>query len=386
MPGVKARRVALLLAAVVLVVLGTRDIRALRTYQETVVVSDSFTRRVNLGDYFPGIAGTPLDTSVYIFDSGVPGGSVLLLGGTHAYEPAGAMTAYIAMENLSVTKGKVFVIPRANRSASTLGMLGNAYPPFFHVKTPWGEKQYRIGDRETHPLEQWPDPFTYAHYPSGQMLAYQDSRNLNRVFPGRPEGNLTERTAYAISELIRREKIDMTIDVHEASLGYPVVSTYVCHQRAEEVCMMAAMVLSAGQFPMKTETSPKSLRGLTHREVGDYTNSLAVLMETPEPFIEKFAGPMTEQLMMEGRDEFIQTASTRGLLYTDYDIKKGASLDYRVARHLGGALEVINQMGTFFPDKQMTVTWPGYADVMKGGLGAFLHDPSKADPRKVFLD
>ena len=194
-------------------------------------------------------------------------------------------------------------------SASTLGMLGNAYPPFFHIKTPWGEKQYRIGDRETHPLDQWPDPFTFVHYPSTQNLAYQDSRNLNRTFPGRPDGNLTERTAWTISELIRREKIDMTIDVHEASLGYPVVSTYVCHQRADEMCMMASMMLSAEQFPMKTETSPKSLRGLTHREVGDFTTSFAVLMETPEPFIEKFAGPMTEELMLDGRDEFIQTAA-----------------------------------------------------------------------------
>ena len=147
------------------------------------------------------------------------------------------------------------------------------------------------------------------HYPSTQNLAYQDSRNLNRTFPGRPDGNLTERTSFAISELIRREKIDMTIDVHEASLGYPVVSTYVCHQRAEELCMMAAMMLSAEQFPMKTETSPTSLRGLTHREIGDFTDSLAVLMETPEPFIDKFVGPMTEELMLTGRDEFVQTAA-----------------------------------------------------------------------------
>jgi len=378
------RRFALLAAAVILMVAGTTEIRALRSYQETVAVSDAFTRRVALSGYFPGIAGTRNDASVYLFDSGVPGGSVLILGGVHPYEPASPMTAYLVMENVAVTKGRVFVIPRANPSASTLGMLGNAYPPFFHIKTPWGQKKYRIGDRETHPLDQWPDPFTAVHYPSTQNLAYQDSRNLNRMFPGRPDGNLTERTAYAISELIRREKIDMTIDVHEASLGYPVVSTYVCHQRADEMCMMASMVLSAEQFPMKTETSPKSLRGLTHREIGDFTNSFAVLMETPEPFIEKFAGPMTEDLMLYGHDEFVQTAAARGLLYTDYDIKTGASLDYRVGRHLAGAAEVIKQMGEFFPEKALRVTWPTYAEVMKQGIGAFLHDPAKADARRVF--
>jgi predicted deacylase len=378
------RRIGLLAASVVLMAVGTTDIRALRSYQETVVVSDAFTRRVTLSAYFPDIAGTLMDASVYLFDSGVPGGTVLILGGVHPYEPASPMTAYVVMENIAVAKGRVFVIPRANVSASTLGMLGNAYPPFFHVKTPWGIKKYRIGDRETHPLDQWPDPFTAVHYPSTQNLAYQDSRNLNRMFPGRRDGNLTERTAFAISELIRREKIDMTIDVHEASLGYPVVSTYVCHQRADEMCMMASMVLSAEQFPMKTETSPKSLRGLTHREIGDFTDSFAVLMETPEPFIEKFAGPMTEDLMLYGRDEFIQTAAARGLLYTDYDIKTGASLDYRVGRHLAGAAEIIKQMGEFYPEKAVGLSWPSYPDLVKQGIGAFLHDPSTADQRRVF--
>jgi hypothetical protein len=265
-------------------------------------------------------------------------------------------------------------------------MLGNAYPPFFRIKTPWGEKQYRIGDRETSPLEQWPDPFTFVHYPSTQNLAYQDSRNMNRTYPGRPDGNLTERTSYAVSEMIRREKIDMTIDLHEASLGYPVVSTYVCHQRADEMCMMASMILSAEQFPMKTEVSPKALRGLTHREIGDFTDSFAVLMETPEPFIDKFVGPMTEALMLTGRDEFMQTAADRGLLYADYNMKTGASLDYRVGRHLAGAAEVIKQMCEFFPAKRVLVSWPTYPEVMKHGIGYFLHDPAKADSRRVFLN
>ena len=379
------RRLALLLASLVLMVVGTRDIRALRAYRETVVVSDAFTRQVPLSTYFDGIRGTLMDVPVFLFDSGTPGGSVLILGGAHPYEPASPMTAYVMMENLAVTQGRVFVIARANMSASTQGMLGNAYPPFFRIRTGWGEKTYRIGDRETHPLEQWPDPFTFVHYPSTQNLAYQDSRNLNRTFPGRPDGNLTERTSFAISELIRREKIDLTIDVHEASMGYPVVSTYVCHQRAEEMCMMAAMVLSAEQFPMKTETSPKTLRGLTHREIGDFTDSFAVLMETPEPFIDKFVGPMTEALMLTGQDEFMQTAADRGLLYAEYDINTGATLDYRVGRHLGGAAEVVKQMGEFYPAKKIVATWPSYAEVMEKGIGAFLHDPAKAPPGRVFM-
>ena len=41
-------------------------------------------------------------------------------------------------------------------------------------------------------------------------------------------------------------------------------------------------------------------------------------------------------------------------------------------------------MGAFFPEKEMAVSWPSYADVMEKGIGAFLHDPSKADPKRVF--
>ena len=56
--GWAARRVALLVAAVVLAVAGTREIRALRAFRETVVVSDAFTRQVPLSTYFEGIRGT----------------------------------------------------------------------------------------------------------------------------------------------------------------------------------------------------------------------------------------------------------------------------------------------------------------------------------------
>jgi hypothetical protein len=107
-------------------------------------------------------------------------------------------------------------------------------------------------------------------------------------------------------------------------------------------------------------------------------------METPEPFIDKFVGPMTEALMLTGKDEFMQTAADRGLLYAEYDMKTGATLDYRVARHLAGAAEIIKQMGEFHPEKTIVVSWPTYAEVMEKGVGAFLHDPAKAPPERVF--
>ena len=48
---------------------------------------------------------------------------------------------------------------------------------------------------------------------------------MNRAWPGRANGTLTEQTAYAFMELIKREKVDIEIDLHEAELQYPVIST-----------------------------------------------------------------------------------------------------------------------------------------------------------------
>ena len=43
---------------------------------------------------------------------------------------------------------------------------------------------------------------------------------------------------------------------------------------------------------MSLEPSPASLHGLTHRELGDHTNTLALLMETGNPA----QGRLTERL------------------------------------------------------------------------------------------
>jgi predicted deacylase len=388
----------ILILTIVLVVafLGAQEFLELKNFRETVVVSEDFTEKVMLSKYFQGIKDTPVDTPVYIYDSGVPGGTLVFLGGTHPYEPATTQAAFVAMENLKIEKGRVFIIPHANLSASFVGMLGNAYPKFFHIQTEFGPKRFRIGDRSTDPLDQWPDPFTYVHYPSKQNLAYTDARNLNRTYPGRPDGNLTEKLAYAIMELIRQEKADLYCDTHEASLMYPVVSTYVAHDRAMDIAMMASMELSARDFPMKCEASPKKLRGLSHREVGDFTplpeegyeGVLAVLMETQEPFIDRVAGKITEELMLDGKDEFLQTASEHGLLFCapEYDIERGAPMKYRVGRHLSSILELIRQMSDFYPEKEIIVSWPEFNDLMENGVGHYYHDPSKVEPERIYMN
>ena len=69
-----------------------------------------------------------MDAPVYVFDSGVPGGSVLILGGAHPYEPASPMTAYVVMENIAVTQGRVFVIAAGEHERVDAGHAGQRVP------------------------------------------------------------------------------------------------------------------------------------------------------------------------------------------------------------------------------------------------------------------
>lgn len=383
-PSKLLQKIIILAVVAVLAAIGGISFRNQRLFKETVVSSDALTETRWLSDYLPSLKGTYSDTPIFVYDSGVEGGSVLYMGGTHPYEPACSLSAFIMMENIKVEKGRVFIIPQASYSATTSGILGNAYPVSFDIKTDWGKSTFKIGDRVTNPLDQWPDSFTYIHYPSGQSQAYQDLRNLNRCYPGRPDGTLTERVAFAVMELIRSEKIDMSIDAHEASLMYPVVGTYVAHDRAMDIAMMAAMDLSATTFDMKIEQSPGSLKGFTHREWGDYSDTLAVLMETPEPFIDRIVGPLTEDLMTEGKDLFLSFAGDKGLTFVPYSLETGWPMRTRVGRHLSGAAKVVEYMGMFFPEKQVIATWPSYEELQELDCGHFLHDPATADPDLVF--
>ena len=394
-------KIIVLALALVLALLAGIEFWQLRHYKETIVASEDLTEVKWFSDYVPSLKNTWMDTPVFIFDSGVEGGTVFLCGCPHPYEPASTMAAYLMIENLKVETGKVIIVPRANYSGSTEGMVGDAYPMFFHVSSDWGISKYRIGDRYTNPLDQWPDPFTYVNYPSGQNLAYQDIRNLNRTYPGRENGTLTERAAYAVMEIIRQEHVDIAIDMHEAEILYPVTSTYVAPSKvldrekfletgemeyyepeksSLDVAMMAGMNIS-DQFLMKSAASPNTLHGLSHREWADWSDSLTFLMETPEIFIDKITGPRTEALMTEGKDEFLQKVTDKGLTYFPYDMEFGTPMWYRTGRHLTGALEVIFWASFFYPEMDCQVTWPTYLEMAEleeqgiDSVGYYLKDP-----------
>jgi len=358
-----------------------------RHLKEPVVLSPGVSQVKKLSEYFTGIKGTTNDSNVYILEGEKPGGTILLLGGTHPEEPAARLTTWIFTENAVVEQGKLIVINSANRSASTVTRLGGAYPPDFTIPTSWGGQKFRMGDRWSNPLDQWPDPEVYIHYPSRQELAYVDIRNLNRTFPGRPNGTLTEKTCYALTQLIRKEKVDIVIDLHEAELQYPVISTIVAHQNGLDLAALASMIISGTEgFNIGVEYSPPALHGLSHREIGDHTDAISLLLETPEPFLDATRGRTDRALLLEGKDEFVVKAGRHGLLFEKMD-ENGWPIDVRVGRHCSTILQILELWSEEKPDKTVKVREvPRYTDVIEKGTGYFLHNPAKADPKKIYYE
>lgn len=384
------KSIKVIILAVVLAVTGTAGMmfREHRTYKEPVVVSQHVTAVKKLSDYSDVVKGTVNDCNVYVFDSGVAGGTILMFGGTHPEEPACNTSAQLFTENLKVNQGKVILIDRINTSASTCTRMGEAYPRFYSVQTPWGEKTWRYGDRAANPLDSWPDPEVYIHYPSGQNLAYVDIRNINRNWPGKADGLITERTAYAVMRLIEQEGVNMTIDFHEAELEYPVENTIVAHQDGSDVAAMTSMMLTSGVFDVAIgmEFSPVALHGLSHREIGDHSDAVSYLMEVAEPMLDRIRGITDEQLLLSGKDRFVMKAGEHGLLYAPID-ENGWPIDKRVARHVETAKTIIQVNNMVRPEQTILIEGiPSYTDILQNGIGAYYHDPSAADPSYVYYD
>lgn len=357
-----------------------------RLHKETVVLGDGVTSVKTLGDYYAPLKGTINDCNIYVLDSGNPGGTLLIMGAVHAEEPATNLAAQVFVEAAGVTTGRVLVVIHENRSASTVTRPGDAYPQFFTIPTDWGEKRYRMGDRWANPLDSWPDPETYVHYPSGQLLAYMDVRNMNRTWPGRPNGSLAERTSHAFMKLIEEEGVDLTIDLHEAELEYPIIGTIVAHQDALNVAAMVSMMLTAQEFPIGMEISPLALHGLSHREIGDHSESPCLLLESPEPFLDRVRGVTDEALLLTGQDEFVMKAGEKGLLYWPID-ENGWPIDVRVARHVRTIEKIAELWTRFHPEEAMVFSGlPSYDEMVEQGVGHYFTDPASVSPERLAFE
>ncbi|MDR7468438.1 MAG: succinylglutamate desuccinylase [Armatimonadota bacterium] len=374
-PNVWASAVAC--AAVAIVVgLTAGEFRA-QFRPDPIVPGPGVTKVVRLSDYFAGIRGRAVDTDVYFLEGRGPGGTVLVLGGTHPPEPAGMLAAVVLVENARVQRGRLLVIPQANRSGFTATPAGLGFPGGFTVQTPRGPLRFRIGGKNTNPIHQWPDPDEYVNPATGARWSGEQARDLNRVYPGRPSGYLTERLAYALMELIRRERVALVLDMHEAPPDRPLINAMAVHPRGVDVATVALLNLELQGIKVRLEISPAQFRGLSHREIPEYSQAVAMLHETNSPLHGALRGRATEELLTTARDEFLVHASRAGWTGTTHP-PEGVPLDVRVARHVAMAVELTRALTEVRPSQAVVLEGvPSYNELAERGVGQFLQVPDQ---------
>ncbi len=367
--GTAGSAVALCLVVAALCLVSGRDFLAMRR-PDPVSPAPGFVHH-RLSEWFPALAGHPGDPDVYIQDSGVPGGTVFIMGGTHPNEPAGFMAAVMYLERAKVNRGRLIVIPFANATAMGHDSPQEASPQYFRVEVQGGTRWFRYGSRATNPVYQWPAPDIYIHAQSGQRLDGGSKSNLNRAYPGVPDGAVTQQVAYGVMELLRKEKVDLAFDLHEASPEYPVVNAIVAHNRAMELAATVSMELEMEGIPMRLEPSPVNFRGLSHREWGDNSDVLAILMETGNPSQGRLRGRTDEALAVTGRDKAYMKAAGLGRLFIPYEGDQ--PLDLRTARHVTAMRLFMEMLGDAKEGGDVEVEGiPSYDEIVEKGIGAFL--------------
>ncbi len=305
----------------------------------------------HLSDYLPSLAKTAGDTTVYVLEGSQKGGTILVAGGTHGNEIAGMMAAIVLVEHARVQKGRLIVVPHANNSAVSYTDPKRPAPSIITLETPSGERRFKYGSRLTKPEHQGAsDPPRYRHPGSAEELDGAEARNLDRAYPGKADGSLTERIAYAMLQLLKKESVDIAFDLHESGPESRLAWMVVANPKNIGTAAAAVLNLDDAGIPMKLEPSSDSFRGLSHREWGDATKAQSFLVETPNP----------------GMGDKVQTA--------DLVLDPKLPLSRRVGVHLSTFLAVLDAYNdgasTGLSVKLLDV--PGDQQMLKSGVGHFL--------------
>lgn len=380
------KSISLLVVIAVMIIAGVQLYQH-RYYKMPVVAGPGVTKVVKLSDFSKGLKGSIADSDVFFLEGKEEGGKVLIMSNTHSNEPSAILAALIFLENAIVEKGTLIIIPQFNNSASRNTRPGDGYPLYFEIPTEWGSKKFRMGNRDASPLDQWPDPDVYVHYPDRQLLSFIDVRNTNRTWPGRANGPLMERVTYGAMQIMREEKVDIAVDVHGAETMFPVTNCIVAPEKSMRIATMTSLTVKASEgFDNHVEPSPSGFRGLSHREIGDYSDTLPFLLEAPIPFLDQPTGPKTVELLLDGKDPFLLSLSKKGKLFVPYD-KTGWPMDKRVGQHCSVILEIIHQFSRKFPERKINIqNIPRYADVVKNGVGSYFHNPAEANKADLYLN
>ena len=347
---------------------------------EEIAENPNLTEVKMLSAYAPRLKGTDLDTEVYFFDSGVEGGTFLILGGTHPNESAGMLSAVALIENIAVTEGRVIIIPRTNNSGFTHTSPLDGMQDFFTLTLSDGsERSFRVGNRLTNPVDQWPD-VNYYEGTSGRTIYGTENpevRNVNRLYYGTEDGVLTEQVCYGIYNLINEEGVDLTMDTHEGSpeflyLDCTMVNMKRDNTKAMSIASDMALSMNFDDLDMRVEYSGVTSYGLSHRSLGDNTDSMMTLMETYNPSMGPLHGKMDDDLIINGNEPNYYEAHKDGYIYFQVP-EDGYPLIERVARHIA-CIEYLSEAYSWeYPEKAISFTGLGdYYTIVEGGFEKLL--------------
>lgn len=140
------------------------------------VIENSSNDIVNEVETWKILEDSIYETTVYKFTSNIPGKKCVIVGGIHGDEVAGWKAALQLKERRDFV-GEVLIIPQASI--------------------------YACKRDERYPGRGVPV----------NGITYKD---LNRQFPGKPDGNITQQIAYAISETVTNFDPDVIVDLHES--------------------------------------------------------------------------------------------------------------------------------------------------------------------------
>ena len=347
---------------------------------EEIAENPNLTEVKMLSAYAPRLKGTDLDTEVYFFDSGVEGGTFLILGGTHPNESAGMLSAVALIENIEVTEGRVIIIPRTNNSGFTHTSPLDGMQDFFTLTLSDGsERSFRVGNRLTNPVDQWPD-VNYYEGTSGRTIYGTENpevRNVNRLYYGTEDGVLTEQVCYGIYNLINEEGVDLTMDTHEGSpeflyLDCTMVNMKRDNTKAMSIASDMALSMNFDDLDMRVEYSGVTSYGLSHRSLGDNTDSMMTLMETYNPSMGPLHGKMDDDLIINGNEPNYYEAHKDGYIYFQVP-EDGYPLIERVARHIA-CIEYLSEAYSWeYPEKAISFTGLGdYYTIVEGGFEKLL--------------
>jgi len=191
-------------------------------------------------------AGTPAATPYYINDSGTAGPTVVITGGVHGDEPAGACAAE-QIRHWPITRGKLVVLPRANVVA------------------------LKANQRLT----------------PGEETA---TANLNRNFPRAKEGGPARGAlALALWDWVRQQKPAWFIDLHEGgdfnvltnkSVGSSIIVFPTPEGKTAAAAMLAAVNASITNQNIRFQLLGPPVDGSLARAVGVHLGAHAMILET----------------------------------------------------------------------------------------------------------